>query len=93
VDRLRSDYHARRDHQRRSRDRHPCTRDENVEPYAIIGGNPAREIRKRFAPEAIAMLLEMSWWDWSEDALREAMPILTSSDIPALYDQWVARTK
>ncbi len=39
------------------------------------------------------MLLEMSWWDWSEDALREAMPILTSSDIPALYDQWVARTK
>ena len=66
---------------------------KDVEPYAIIGGNPAREIRKRFAPEAIAMLLEMSWWDWSEDALREAMPILTSSDIPALYDQWVARTK
>ena len=39
------------------------------------------------------MLLEMSWWDWSEDALRRAMPILTSGDIPALYDQWVARTK
>mgnify|MGYP002880022954 FL=1 len=61
---------------------------KDVEPYAIIGGNPAREIRKRFAPEAIAMLLEMSWWDWSEDALRRAMPILTSGDIPALYDCW-----
>jgi virginiamycin A acetyltransferase len=38
------------------------TRD--VEPYAIVGGNPAREVRKRFAPETIERLLEMKWWDW-----------------------------
>lgn len=66
---------------------------KDVEPYALIGGNPAREIRKRFAPETIAMLREMRWWDWSEDALREAMPILTSGDVPALYDRWTARAE
>lgn len=42
----------------------------NVAPYAIVGGNPAREIRKRFAEQEIAMLLELAWWDWPEDDLK-----------------------
>ncbi len=62
------------------------TRD--VEPYAIMGGNPARLIRKRFADGDIARLLEMRWWDWPEEALRAAMPLLTSGDIPALWQHW-----
>ena len=51
------------------------TRD--VEPYTIVGGNPAKPIRKRFAEPDIAKLLEMTWWDWSLDALERAMPLLT----------------
>lgn len=62
------------------------TRD--VEPYAIVGGNPARVIRKRFEDDLIAMLLEMRWWDWSDDQLQVAMPILTSGDVAGLYRHW-----
>lgn len=62
------------------------TRD--VEPYAIVGGNPARVIRKRFDEHLIAFLLEMEWWAWSDDQLRDAMPILTSGDVAALYRHW-----
>lgn len=61
---------------------------KDVEPYAIIGGNPARLIRKRFADEHIAMLLEMAWWDWPEKRLQAAMPLLCDADIPALYRFW-----
>ena len=62
------------------------TRD--VEPYAIVGGNPARVIRKRFDEEQIALLLEMEWWAWSDDQLRDTMLILTSGDVAALYRHW-----
>ncbi len=62
------------------------TRD--VEPYAIIGGNPARVIRKRFDDDSIAMLLEMKWWDWDDARLGEAMPLLCSGDIAALHAFW-----
>lgn len=62
------------------------TRD--VEPYTIVGGNPARPIRRRFDERQIAMLLEMQWWDWPEDRLHGAMPLLTSGDVEELYRYW-----
>jgi len=60
----------------------------DVEPYTIVGGNPAKPIKQRFSDEHIAMLLEMAWWEWSMEAIREAMPLLCSSDIPGLYRFW-----
>ncbi|MBB6484182.1 type B chloramphenicol O-acetyltransferase [Rhizobium lusitanum] len=62
------------------------TRD--VEPYAVVGGNPARTIRKRFDDDRVRLLLEMKWWDWSDDQLKAAMPILTGGDIEALHHHW-----
>lgn len=62
------------------------TRD--VEPYTIVGGNPAKPIRKRFSDAHIAMLLEMAWWGWSDDRLRAAMPLLCDGDIDALHRFW-----
>lgn len=62
------------------------TRD--VEPYAVVGGNPAKTIRKRFDENDIARLLDLRWWDWSDEELRAAMPILTSGDVLALYHHW-----
>lgn len=64
---------------------------KEVEPYTIVGGNPAKPIRKRFGEAEIAMLLELSWWDWSEDELRSAMPLLCSGDIAGLHAHWRAR--
>ncbi|MFS8044215.1 type B chloramphenicol O-acetyltransferase [Rhizobium sp. BR 314] len=62
------------------------TRD--VEPYAVVGGNPACTIRKRFDDDRVRLLLEMKWWDWSDDQLKAAMPILTGGDIEALHRHW-----
>lgn len=67
------------------------TRD--VEPYTIVAGNPAKEIRKRFSRRHIELLLELRWWEWSEDRLRIAMPFLTSSDVDALYGHWKAHIR
>lgn len=62
------------------------TRD--VEPYAIVGGNPAKTIRKRFGDHEIDLLLEMRWWDWSDEQLKAAMPIMTSGDVMSLHRYW-----
>ena len=64
---------------------------KDVEPYAIVGGNPARPIRKRFDDAQIAMLLELAWWDWTDEQIAEAMPLLTSQDIAGLHHHWQAR--
>ncbi len=45
------------------------TRD--VAPYSIVGGNPARHIKFRFPPEIVAALLEIRWWDWSDEKIRK----------------------
>lgn len=66
------------------------TRD--VAPYTIVGGNPAAVIRTRFSDENIAQLLEMRWWDWADDLLQGAMPMLCSADIAGLYEYYL-RTK
>lgn len=63
---------------------------KNVEPYSIIGGNPAKMIRMRFSEKQIDQLLEMKWWDWSEDRLASAMKLLCSEDIDKLYDYYLA---
>lgn len=63
----------------------------DVEPYAIVGGNPARTIRKRFSDGDIQNLLEMAWWDWPLADIEAAMPLLCTGDIPALYRHWKQR--
>ena len=44
------------------------TRD--VSPYTIVGGVPAKEIRKRFPDETIGKLLKLRWWDWPEEKIK-----------------------
>ncbi len=43
-----------------------------VRPYAIVAGNPAREVRRRFSDDIVAALLELKWWDWPLERLRES---------------------
>ncbi|CAH0533702.1 Chloramphenicol acetyltransferase [Vibrio stylophorae] len=61
---------------------------KDVPPYHMVGGNPAKVIRPRFAPEQIEKLLQMQWWFWPEAMLRSAMPLLCSEQIDALYQYW-----
>ncbi|EEI90603.1 bacterial transferase hexapeptide repeat protein [Sphingobacterium spiritivorum ATCC 33300] len=66
---------------------------KDVEAYAIIGGNPAKLINKRFSDDHISLLLEMKWWDWEDAVLKEAIPFLCSNDIDALYSYYRQRIK
>lgn len=49
---------------------------KSVRPYAIVAGNPAREIGRRFDDETVDRLLESRWWDWSEEEIRAELPTL-----------------
>ncbi|RJE87422.1 antibiotic acetyltransferase [Paenibacillus sp. 1011MAR3C5] len=59
---------------------------KDVPPYTIVGGNPAKEIKKRFTDQEIDMLKEMRWYDWERKDIERATPILSSSSIHQLYD-------
>ena len=37
---------------------------KDVEPYSIVGGNPAKFIKHRFTQEQIECLLKIKWWNW-----------------------------
>lgn len=54
---------------------------EDVSDFAVVGGVPAKVIRYRFADEVIRELLDLKWWDWSEEKLRQAQPLLASPDV------------
>ncbi|MCC6949672.1 MAG: chloramphenicol acetyltransferase [Bradyrhizobiaceae bacterium] len=47
---------------------------KDVPPYMIVAGNPARPIRARFPDGIAARLQALSWWDWSHEQLRHALP-------------------
>ncbi len=57
---------------------------KDVEPYAVVAGNPAKFIRKRFDNELIDLLLRFKWWDKEIDEINELIPLLTSSDLENL---------
>lgn len=44
---------------------------KDIEPYSIVGGNPARVIRKRFDDATIEKLLKSKWWDYNNELLKE----------------------
>lgn len=54
---------------------------KDVEPYSIVGGNPAKHLKYRFDEEDIKGLLEIKWWEWNEDKIKEESMILWSQDI------------
>lgn len=57
---------------------------KDVEPYAIVGGNPASVIRKRFSVEKIRELLSIKWWDWNIEKITRNVHNLTGSDVSKL---------
>ncbi|RDY25647.1 hypothetical protein CHL78_017100 [Romboutsia weinsteinii] len=59
---------------------------KDVEPYSIVGGNPARRIRYRFSENQIERLLDIKWWDWPYEKIIRYMPILLSNDIDKIIN-------
>lgn len=57
----------------------------DVAPYTVFAGNPGRFKKYRFNAEITAQLLAIKWWDWPDDQIREAIPILMSGDFEKLF--------
>lgn len=57
---------------------------KDVEPYTIVGGNPAQVIRKRFSDDVIKLLLKLQWWNWPIDKITKNIPILCGYDLKKL---------
>lgn len=57
---------------------------KDVPPYTIVGGVPARPIRKRFSDEDIELLLAIKWWDWPVSKISASMKYIQSGNIEVL---------
>ena len=60
---------------------------KDVPAYAIVGGNPARLIKQRFADDQIQALLRIQWWQWGIEKIATSSAQLLSSDIDAFIHQ------
>lgn len=49
---------------------------KDVQPYTIVGGVPAKQIRKRYSDETIDTLLKIQWWNWSKEKIRENIEVI-----------------
>lgn len=56
----------------------------DVRPYAVVGGNPARELRRRFADDEVARLQALSWWHWPIDKVTRNIRAITSGSVAEL---------
>jgi virginiamycin A acetyltransferase len=54
---------------------------KNVPPYTIVGGSPAKEIRKRFDEETIRQLQKIQWWNWPDEKVKDNIQTMMSGDI------------
>ncbi|MDO4170971.1 MAG: CatB-related O-acetyltransferase [Lachnospiraceae bacterium] len=57
---------------------------KDVPPYTIVGGIPAKPIRKRFSDETISSLLEIQWWNWSKERIAKNIVAIQNGNIEQL---------
>lgn len=54
---------------------------KDVPPYTVVGGVPAKPIRKRFPDDTIAALIALRWWDWPEERIAGCLDAIQSGQI------------
>jgi virginiamycin A acetyltransferase len=57
---------------------------EDVPPYGVVAGNPARLAHRRFDAATVDRLLAIAWWDWPAERVARAIPALVRGDVAAL---------
>lgn len=57
---------------------------KDVPPYTIVGGVPAKRIRKRFPEKTISELLKLKWWDWTFKKISQNMEFIKNGDLKHL---------
>ena len=63
---------------------------KDVAPYTVVGGNPARPIKRRFTEEIERRLVRLGWWDWDHETLRLALPDFRKLAVEAFLDKYEA---
>ena len=63
---------------------------KDVEPYSIVGGNPAKHIRYRFTSRQIERLLELQWWDWPIEKINDNLHLICSPNIDTFLDAQIS---
>ena len=58
---------------------------KDVPPYAVVAGNPAKIINKRFDDEVIQKFQEIKWWDWDKKTITKAAPLMLSKNLEAFF--------
>lgn len=58
---------------------------KDVPPYTVVGGIPAKEIKKRFDEETINKLQLLQWWNWSFDKIQQFLPYIMNGEVDKLY--------
>lgn len=59
---------------------------KDVLPYTIVGGIPAKPIRKRFSEETISALLALKWWDWPKEKIAQKIEAIQSGCVEELRE-------
>jgi chloramphenicol O-acetyltransferase type B len=60
---------------------------KDVDPYTIVGGVPANEIRFRLEKDVVKEMQSIAWWDWPEEKILENADLLTSGNINEFIDK------
>jgi virginiamycin A acetyltransferase len=58
---------------------------KDVPPYAVVGGIPAKEIKKRYDEDTIRKLQQIKWWDWPFDKIQRFLPNIMSGELDKLH--------
>ena len=60
----------------------------DVPPYVVVAGNPARPVRRRFPEPVAERLLDLAWWQWPHELLRERLADFRTLPIEAFLDKY-----
>lgn len=59
---------------------------KDVEPYMIVGGAPAKPIRRRIPEHLVNKMLKIAWWNWPDDFIAEMLPFMLQDNIELFVD-------
>lgn len=57
---------------------------KDVPPYTVVGGVPAKTIRKRFDDATVEKLLALRWWGWDKEKIKRSISAIQSGNIAEL---------
>lgn len=61
---------------------------KDIPPYCIAGGVPAKVINKRFTENQIEQLLKIKWWQWPDEKIKDAIPLLSANTINEFINKY-----